>query len=72
MRVYRRGNPQAVWCLSGAVPITPGNYAMDDGTKVTVKQARSGRFYAVVNGRYAPGMVWRLRAELESKAAHDG
>lgn len=57
------------WCLSPA-PITAGIYTLRDGREVLVKQAASHRFYACerVGGswRYRPGLIHRLRAEVNS------
>jgi hypothetical protein len=55
------------WCKSGRVPIVAGDYVMK-GDVVTVKISRSGRFYAVMNGKYVPGLIYRLRAELDAQS----
>ena len=55
-----------IWCKSHRVPITQGPYTLADGTPVLVVQAASGRFYATAGGRYVPGLIYRLRAELEA------
>lgn len=56
----------AVWCQSGAVPVTAGTYLLTNGMTVIVRQSSSGRFYACdQHGVYRPGLIYRLRAELE-------
>lgn len=61
---------RTAWCQSGDVPITVGTYLLRDGTEVNVKQSRTGRFYACgPDGEYQPGLIYRLRAELDSGEA---
>lgn len=54
------------WCKSLTHPIQAGVYQLDD-QQVRVVRSGSGRFYAVdENGRYQPGLIYRLRTHLES------
>jgi len=39
---------------------------MADGTVVEVVGSKTGRFYAKADGKYQPGLIYRLRAELEN------
>lgn len=57
------------WCKSGRVPVYARLYRMSTGDLVEVRQGVSGRFYAVRDGVYAPGLVWKLSAELDSGSA---
>lgn len=51
------------WCKSYL--ITEGNYSLLDGTSLEIVQSRTGRFYAKRDGKYWPGGIWILKAELE-------
>lgn len=58
------------WCKDSS--ITAGRYELADGTKVLVRQSKSGKFYACqrIDGRwsYTPGLIWRLSAEMAKQA----
>lgn len=56
-----------VWCKSGKVPIAVGVYSLNDGTLVTVKRSKFGKFYACGPRGYQRGLIYRLRAELEQR-----
>jgi hypothetical protein len=58
-----------IWCKSETYPIAQGTYTLHDGIEVTVKRSRSGKFYATCLGKYTPGLIWKLRFELENKLA---
>lgn len=60
-----------VWCKSMSVPIREGAYEMTDGRTVQVVQGRSGKFYAKADDEYQPGLIYKLRAELEKEATMD-
>lgn len=52
------------WCKCSL--ITEGNYILSDGSVIDIIRAETtGRFYAKRDGKYWPGGIWILKAELE-------
>jgi hypothetical protein len=51
------------WCKCSL--ITESNYILSDGSVIDIIRSETGRFYAKRDGKYWPGGIWILKAELE-------